>query len=134
MVVTQPALGLRRKLQVFVHGAHAGDLRNMSGVWSFCYARTWAIGADCFALSPGIPLQKKPIVDSGTIRPVQRYFENLLPDDRALASLAELAHADTADSFSILAYCGAKPADYHLGDYPHFVQFRTPPNKRARAA
>jgi len=131
---TQLALGRRRTLQVFVHGARAGDLHNESGVWSFCYARAWASSGNWCALTPEIPLQKKPIVDSETIRPVQRYFESLLPDDRARISLAALTLVDAADSFSLLGYIGAKSADYHLGDYPDFIQLCAPPIKRAQAA
>jgi HipA-like protein len=117
------------KLRVFIQGACVGDLRDDGGVWSFCYARKWARNANHCALAAGIPLQKKSIVDSGTIRPVQRYFESLLPDYRARISHAEFAQMDSVDSFSLLAHWGAKSAGYHLGDYPDFIQFCQTPNK-----
>jgi len=131
---THQALNLRRTLQVFVNGARVGDLHNESDVWSFCYARGWASDANRSALAPGIPLQRKPIVDSGSIRPVQRYFESLLPDARTRTSLAALAQVDAVNSFSLLAYWGAQSANYHLGDYPDFIQFCPPPNKLAQTA
>jgi HipA-like protein len=128
---TQQVLGRKLTLQVFIQGARVGDLRNKGGVWSFCYARRWANDANHCALAPGIPLQKKPIVDSGTMRPVQRYFESLLPDERGRTLHAALARVDAVDSFSLLAYCGAKSANYQLGDYPDFIQFYPTQNKLA---
>jgi HipA-like protein len=118
-------------LRVLIQGACVGDLRDEGGVWSFCYARKWASDANHCALAAGIPLQRKPIVDSGTIRPVQRYFESLLPDDRTRLSRAELEQMDSVDSFSLLAHWGAKSAGFRLGDYPDFIQFCPTPNKRA---
>jgi HipA-like protein len=118
-------------LRVLIQGACVGELRDEGGVWSFCYARKWASDANHCALAAGIPLQRKPIVDSGTIRPVQRYFESLLPDDRTRISHAERAQMDSVDSFSLLAYWGAKSAGYRLGDYPDFIQFCPTPDKRA---
>lgn len=131
---TQQAQSLRRTLQVFVHGARVGNLHNDSGVWSFCYARLWTRAAGCRALTRSMPLQNKTFVDADSSRPVQRFFEGLLPDSRALALLAELAHIDESDSFALLAYCGAKSAGYRLGDYPNFVQFGPPPGRLARRA
>lgn len=116
-------LSLCRTLQVFTHGVCVGELRDERGVWSFRYDVKWVSTAGCSALTPAIPLQKTPIVDSGMTRPVRRYFEGLLPDERALAALAELAQIDRADSFSLLAYCGAQSAGYHLGDYPRYFCF-----------
>jgi HipA-like protein len=132
--ITHPAVSLRRTLQVFVHGTHIGDLHNESDVWSFCYARKWVSDANRRALAPGIPLLRRPIVDSGSIRPVQQYFESLLPDARMRTSLAELAQVDAADSFSLLAYWGEKLASYSLGDYPDFIQFCPPPDKISQTA
>ena len=118
-------------LRVFIQGACVGDLRDNGGVWSFCYARKWASDANHCALAAGIPLQRRSIVDSGAIRPVQRYFEGLLPDYMTRISHAELAQMDSVDSFSLLAHWGAKLAGYHLGDYPDFIQFCPTPNKLA---
>ena len=131
VAATQQAQGLRRTLQIFVHGERVGNLHNDSGVWSFCYARLWTRAAGCRALTGSLPLQNKTFVDTNSMRPVQKFFEGLLPDSRALASLAELAHIDETDSFALLAYCGAKSAGYHLGDYPNFVQFGPPPGQLA---
>ena len=135
--MTQQAQSLRRTLQVFVHGERVGNLHDDSGVWSFSYARLWTRAAGCRALTGSLPLQNRAFVDTNSIRPVQRFFEGLLPDSRAQALLAELAHIDESDSFALLAYCGAKSAGYRLGDYPNFVQFGPPQGQlvhRASAA
>ena len=110
-------------LQVFIQGARVGELRDEDGVWSFHYAHNWAHTADRSPLAPGIPLRKEPVVDRGSNRPVQQYFESLLPQDRARSQLAQIAGVDAADSISLLAYFGAKSSGYRLGDYPIFVQF-----------
>jgi len=110
-------------LEVFVQGAHVGELHVERGIWSFRYAPAWVGATNSWALSPGIPLQKEAIIDRGTIRPVQWYFESLLPAATARMPLAEIAQVDSADSFSLLAHFGAKSAGYPLGDYPSFHHF-----------
>jgi serine/threonine-protein kinase HipA len=114
---------MQRMLDVFIQGAHVGELRDERGDWCFRYSPVWVTTANCCALSPGIPLQREAIVDRGTIRPVQSYFEGLLPDVRARTQLAEVAQIDAADSLSLLAHFGAKSAVYPLGDYPSFHNF-----------
>jgi HipA-like protein len=114
---------VQQTLQVFIQGARVGELRYKDDVWSFRYARKWASGTNRYALAPGIPLGKKPIVDCGSNRAVRQYFESLLPHDKARSQLAQIAGVDAADSISLLAYFGAKSSGYRLGDYPIFLQF-----------
>ena len=75
----QVALYLQRILQVHINGIYAGVLQDTSSIWSFSYPRNWVRNAERSAIAPEIPLQTAPIVDSITFRPVQRYFEGLLP-------------------------------------------------------
>jgi len=129
--LAQQPLSLWRTLQVFTHDVCVGELRDERGVWSFTYDVKWVSGADSYAITPEIPLQKEPIVDSPTIRPVQRYFENLLPVERTRTLLATDARVDAADTFALLACFGAESAGGPLGDYPRYLWFGSARKKPA---
>lgn len=99
-----------RSLQAYINGRRAGALRDTNGVWSFAYDATWVDAWDAYPLSPALPLGPEPIVDSSSARPVQWYFDNLLPEEAARTLLAKDASVDVADAFGLLAYYGAESA------------------------
>lgn len=97
-------------LQAYINGQRIGALSGENGIWSFTYDSTWISSADAYPLSPALPLGEAPIVDSGSQRPVQWYFDNLLPEEGARTLLAKDAKLDAADAFGLLAYYGAESA------------------------
>lgn len=99
-----------RSLQAYFNGRRVGELRETNGVWSFAYDANWIGAEDAYPLSPALHLAPEPIVDSSSIRPVQWYFDNLLPEEAARTLLAKDARVDAADAFGLLAYYGAESA------------------------
>jgi serine/threonine-protein kinase HipA len=99
-----------RALDALIDTGKVGALADDNGVWSFTYAPQWVAAPDSYPLSPHLPLGEAPIVDSSSARPVQWYFDNLLPEEGARVLLAKDAHVDAADAFGLLAYYGAESA------------------------
>ncbi len=99
-----------RTLVASVNGREVGYLRADDGVWAFEYSDAWLSYEGAYALSPHLPLQQKRIVDGSSVRPVQWYFDNLLPEEGQRLLLARDAGIDAADAFSLLAHYGAESA------------------------
>ena len=99
-----------RTLVARIDDALVGQLQEMAGLWSFQYAEARLSIPDRFALSPALPLQPEPICDGASLRPVQWYFDNLLPEEGQRTLLAKDARIDGADAFSLLAWYGAESA------------------------
>lgn len=99
-----------RRLQAYINERQVGELSAESGLWSFAYDPAWVAAEDSYPLSPALPLGAAPIVDSGNMRPVQWYFDNLLPEEDARALLAKEARVDAADAFGLLSWYGAESA------------------------
>lgn len=100
-----------RVLVASINGTPVGELRDANDVWSFRYDPAWLGSAHAFALSPALPLQAPPLADGSTLRPVQWYFDNLLPEDGQRALLARDASIrNEADAFALLAHYGAESA------------------------
>lgn len=99
-----------RTLHVCIGSADVGQLFETNGLWSFQYSPSWLDGPAAYALSPHLPLQADPLIDGGSIRHVQWYFDNLLPEETQRALLARDARLDSADAFGLLAYYGAESA------------------------
>lgn len=87
-----------------------GEIQENNGIWSFTYAPEWVSVSNSYALGPGLPLQAAPLVDDGTRRPVQWYFDNLLPEEAQRTILAKDARLSEADAFGLLACYGAESA------------------------
>lgn len=99
-----------RALQAYIDGRRVGELRDTNGVWSFAYDAAWVGAEAAYPLSPALPLGSEPVVDSSSVRPVQWYFDNLLPEEGARTLLAKDARVDAADAFGLLACYGAESA------------------------
>lgn len=100
----------RRVLLAYIEQRKVGELGDTNGVWSFAYADEWTAAPDAYPISPALPLSREPIVDSSTVRPVQWYFDNLLPEESARSLLAKDAEINEADAFGLLAWYGAESA------------------------
>lgn len=97
-------------IQVWINDLAVGVLQDQQGLWSFQYQADWLQHAGAYALSPHLPLQAAAIVDGATKRPVQWYFDNLLPEEGQRTLLARDAQVDSADTLGLLAYYGAESA------------------------
>lgn len=99
-----------RTLLASINGLAVGRLKDVAGIWSFTYDAAWIERAAAFPLSLALSLRPEPHVDSSSVRPVQWYFDNLLPEENARRLLARDANLDISDAFSLLAYYGAESA------------------------
>lgn len=98
-----------RALQAFIDRTLVGTLLEVNGLWSFQYAPAWLGNSERFALGPHLPLSEDPLLDGASRRPVQWYFDNLLPEEGQRALLAADARRllDAADTFGLLACSSA---------------------------
>ncbi|SFI02928.1 serine/threonine-protein kinase HipA [Collimonas sp. OK307] len=99
-----------RELKTYINSRLVGKLVDENGIWSFVYDSTWVAAPDAFPLSKALPLQTATHIDASSLRPVQWYFDNLLPEEGARALLAKDAKLDANDAFSLLGYYGAESA------------------------
>lgn len=104
---------MNRVLQTFIDQMLVGELFENGGVWSFQYDAQWV--RDGFELSPGIPLKTQRLDDGASIRPVQWFFDNLLPEEDARQQIfASIEHRQTQrvipDAWTILEQFGAESA------------------------
>lgn len=99
-----------RTLAALINDERIGTLRENNGLWSFQYTEAWLVHPRRFSLSPHLPLGVEPAVDQGSQRPVQWYFDNLLPEESQRALLARDAKLEYADAFGLLAFYGAESA------------------------
>lgn len=100
-----------RNLIAYANGNRVGVLTDENGIWSFQYDRRWASSGDAFSLSPALPVQTtERVVDGSSERPVQWFFDNLLPEERMRDVLAREAKLDASDAWGLLAYYGRESA------------------------
>lgn len=97
---------MKRELQAWIGEHLVGHLYDDNGIWSFSYADDW----DAFDLCPNLPHARRTIVDGSSHRPVQWYFDNLLPEEGQRQLLASDARLDASDAFALLAHYGAESA------------------------
>ena len=97
-----------RILHAWINGQHVGTLTEPNGIWQFEYSPSWVTAPGAYALSPHLPLESSPLLDSGSIRNVQWYFDNLLPEEGQRKLLASDVEIDHADAFGLLAAYGAE--------------------------
>jgi len=99
-----------RELLATINGKEVGVLRDEANIWSFEYAREWVASAAAFDLAPNLPRAAGKILDGGTDRPVQWFFDNLLPEERARDVLASEANIQSTDAFGLLGFYGKESA------------------------
>lgn len=101
---------MTRVLEAWINEQPVGTLHEANGLWAFEYSSQWLAHPDAYALCPGIPLVEGLQRDGATNRPVQWYFDNLLPEEGQRTLLAGSARLDAHDAFALLAYYGAESA------------------------
>ncbi|TEV52152.1 type II toxin-antitoxin system HipA family toxin, partial [Burkholderia cepacia] len=99
-----------RTLIASANGLRMGALTDDKGVWSFTYDAQWLASPRAYPLSPAFPLRAGTFTDTSTDRPVQWFFDNLLPEEGMRTSLAREARVDAADAWGLLAYFGRESA------------------------
>ncbi|MBX2849813.1 MAG: HipA domain-containing protein [Acidiferrobacterales bacterium] len=99
-----------RKLNVFINTDLVGELSEVNGLWQFAYNPAWVNSNSSYALTPSLNLQHEVHLDTGSVRPVQWFFDNLLPEEAARALIAKSTKVDKDDAFSLLAEVGAESA------------------------
>lgn len=97
---------MKRELQAWIGQRLVGHLYDDNGIWSFRYADDW----DEYDLCPTLARQHRLVVDGSSQRPVQWYFDNLLPEEGQRQLLAGDARLDANDAFALLAHYGAESA------------------------
>ncbi len=98
---------MTRRLDVFLDRERVGALHENAGVWSLHYDAAWITGG--FPLAPGLPLQAE-IVDTGSVRPVQWFFDNLLPEEAARSRLVQSQGPGPWDAWRLLERFGSESA------------------------
>jgi serine/threonine-protein kinase HipA len=99
-----------RELAVSVNEQRVGMLRETNGLWAFEYSEGWAASLESFDLSPALSREQSLHADGGSNRPVQWYFDNLLPEEAMRTVLAKEAALSAEDAFGLLAHLGAESA------------------------
>jgi len=112
-----------RTLHAWINQTRIGSLQESQGLWRFEYAADWLNHPQRFALSPYLPLMAQPLLDGASQRPVQWYFDNLLPEEGQRVLLADDAELNAADAFGLLAWYGAESA----GSLTLFLEDTAPP-------
>jgi serine/threonine-protein kinase HipA len=102
--------GSERQLWVWYRQRCVGVLSDAASAWSFEYAPEWRADPQGFDLSPALLRAQGLITDGGSQRPVQWFFDNLLPEEGARELLSQEARVPQADAFGLLAYYGAESA------------------------
>lgn len=100
----------QRQLQVQINGLLVGSLIDQNNVWGFQYAESWLQQPKPFALSPALPLGPELLLDGATLRPVQWFFDNLLPEERLREVIGKEEGVEAADAFGLLARLGSESA------------------------
>jgi serine/threonine-protein kinase HipA len=99
-----------RALLATLDGQAVGTLFEHRNLWRFAYAPSWLEAPRSFDLSPWLPRAQGTILDGSTSRPVQWYFDNLLPEDQQRTRMAQDAGLRGSDDFALLAHYGAESA------------------------
>lgn len=99
-----------RELMALINATRVGRLREENNLWAFEYEPPWIESGQSFDLSPHLPRSEGSIVDGASRRPVQWFFDNLLPEDKTRDVLAREAQVDGSDAFGLLAYYGRESA------------------------
>lgn len=99
-----------RALNAHLNDRLIGVLREEDDRWSFEYHPQWCSDPTAFDLSPALSRAKETIVDGSSKRPVQWYFDNLLPEEALRVALASEAKVSADDAFGLLEYFGAESA------------------------
>jgi serine/threonine-protein kinase HipA len=101
---------MRRILNVFIDKTLVGELSEDNNIWSFEYEPNWLAAPESFPISPSIPLIEDKQTDGSSTRPIQWFFDNLLPEEKARELLAKDIKEPVEDVFALLTKAGAESA------------------------
>lgn len=90
------------RLQVISNGVLVGLLTVVDGSWHFEYAPHW----QAWPLAPGFPLTTRFFQDSADTRPIEWFFENLLPEGRLRDLIAHRERITVRDAWALLTRYG----------------------------
>ncbi|MBI5450742.1 MAG: HipA domain-containing protein [Gammaproteobacteria bacterium] len=93
-------------LNVSANGVAVGTLEVENGRWTFGYTTEWKD----YALSPSFPLDTRVFEDTASARPVEWFFENLLPEGRLRELIARRDRIDPQDTWALLIRHGQDTA------------------------
>ncbi len=99
-----------RTLEAFLNEQRVGTLSEGEDLWRFEYDLQWASASDTYDLSPRLTRSELVHTDGGSDRPVQWYFDNLLPEEEQRDVIAREAKINGEDAFGLLEYLGAESA------------------------
>jgi serine/threonine-protein kinase HipA len=93
-------------LIVSANGVPVGTLEVKKGQWKFIYATEWKD----YSLSPNFPIATKKYEDTANDKPVEWFFENLLPEGRLRDLIATRDRIDPRDTWALLVRHGQDTA------------------------
>ena len=99
-----------RSLNVLINDHQVGTLTEENGIWAFQYNEAWCASAGGFAITNALPLTGSIQRDGSTHRPVQWYFDNLLPEETLREVIGKEEGILPADAFGLLERLGAESA------------------------
>ena len=99
-----------RSLVAFINDQVVGRLHENNDLWAFEYDTAWSESSQGFDLSPALARSQPRHEDGGTNRPVQWYFDNLLPEEELRIAIEKEAGLKGKDAFALLEYLGAESA------------------------
>jgi serine/threonine-protein kinase HipA len=99
-----------RTLNAYLNDQRVGTLSEGNDLWRFEYDPAWANTPGSFDLAPSLSRATLLHQDGATQRPVQWYFDNLLPEEALREALIKDAGLKGDDAFALLQYLGAESA------------------------
>lgn len=97
------------RLRVFLGDRAVGTLEFVRalGRFSFTYTDAWVAALDSFPLCPSLPIER-PVDETAEVHSARarHFFENLLPEGRALDDAAAIHKVSKSNSFALLQYLG----------------------------
>ena len=93
-------------LIVSANGIPVGTLEIENGRWKFIYAAEW----NDYALSPNFPITARKFEDTADAKPVEWFFENLLPEGRLRDLIASRDRIAPRDTWALLIRHGQDTA------------------------
>lgn len=123
-----------RSLDVFINADRVGVLHEENDIWQFEYDADWLARPDSYDLSPGLSRKTQRHIDGSSTRPVQWYFDNLLPEETLRHAISKEAQVRGDDAFALLEYLGAESAGSLTllppgADINHRASLRALPNQ-----
>ena len=99
-----------RTLNAYLNDQRVGTLSEGNDLWRFEYDPAWVKAPGSFDLAPSLGRATQLHQDGATQRPVQWYFDNLLPEEALREALIKDAGLKGDDAFALLQYLGAESA------------------------